>query len=484
MRVGVYAGRATALRRVLIATATLALCAAPAARATRYASPTGKASASCATPAAACDLRTAVEGVAKNEPASGETVVVATGTYPITSSVKPGATNMRIEGEAGQPRPVLKGNTSELIRIENSGALDYLTIVEEGTFEGIFASGATLERLRVIGSPSGEMLCQCYNGLIRDSVFIARAGSTGGAVGLNSNGGTAKETLRNDTIYSESEAAPAVWLDEQKPSGSLAWTLINTIAVNAAGGQDLRASAQSTITVNHSAYRKGLAEAEGTIANAGGNVSSAPLFASAAEGDFRELTSSPTLDAGLTEAENGPLDYEGNPRSAGPGTDIGAFEYQPPVVAPPGGTVEPIKVPLPAAVAPVITGAGLSARVFRATARGRAFAAARRTPRGAVLSWRDSEAASTVVRLARIATGHLSGHRCLAGRPTGRRRPCKREVALSKLDHTDVAGANTLHLTGRLHNRKLPPGSYTLTLTPSAGGLTGAPVAVLFRLAP
>src|SRR5262249_50955484 len=161
-------------------------------------------------PAEACDIRTAVEGTAKNEPALGEQVVIGPGVYTVTKTIETGAGNMHIEGEAGHPRPQIQGSISQLIRIANGGVLSYLAVEEESGSEGVFADGATLERLFVTGKPSGEMLCQCYDGLIRDSVFVATGGSNGGVVGVNSNGGTAHETLRNDTIYSEAKETPAI----------------------------------------------------------------------------------------------------------------------------------------------------------------------------------------------------------------------------------------------------------------------------------
>ena len=45
-----------------------------------------------------------------------------------------------------------------------------------------------------------------------------------------------------------------------------------------------------------------------TATNVNGNQTTAPAFANAGGGDFREAAGSPTLDAGIDSAANGPLD--------------------------------------------------------------------------------------------------------------------------------------------------------------------------------
>jgi hypothetical protein len=156
-------------------------------------------------------------------------------------------------------------------------------------------------------------------------VLVALAGSSGGAMG-HCNGGASHETLRGDTIYSQSAAAPAIELDQQGASGELELSASGTIAVNAAGGHDISATAHGKIAMTHSDYAS--PTGAGVIADGGGHVTAPPLFVDAATGDFRELAGAPTIDAGLNEA--GALDFEGNPRAAGAASDIGALEYQPP----------------------------------------------------------------------------------------------------------------------------------------------------------
>jgi hypothetical protein len=171
------------------------------------------------------------------------------------------------------------------------------------------------------------MLCQCYNGTLRDSVIVALPGSNRGAVGIWSNGGSATETLYNDTIYSEAALAPAIQLFQEAASGELFLNAYNTIAVNSAGGHDVSASLLGIIYITHSDYASPTGAVSST--SEGGNVKAPPLFTNAAAGDFRELVGSPTIDAGLNQPADGTLDFEGNPRQFGASTDIGAYEFSP-----------------------------------------------------------------------------------------------------------------------------------------------------------
>jgi Bacterial Ig domain len=317
------------------------LAGAPSAWAVRYASPTGASSSNCQTPATACALTTAVHGVGGNSPAKGEEVIVEPGNYSVSgSAIEPGAVGMSVHGVAGKPRPVITGHTTAVFRANgvDNLSLGYLDIEEQGGVEALGIDSGVLERLLISGTPGGPsgsyktVLCQCHNGTLRDSVIVALPGSTHGAVGIWSNGGSATETLYNDTIYSEAALAPAIQLFQESNIGTelelrLILNAYNTIAVNSAGGHDVSASLHGIIYLTHSDYASPTGAVSST--SEGGNVKAPPLFANAAAGDFRELVGSPTIDAGLNEPANGTLDFEGNPRQFGASTDIGAYEFSP-----------------------------------------------------------------------------------------------------------------------------------------------------------
>jgi hypothetical protein len=61
---------------------------------------------------------------------------------------------------------------------------------------------------------------------------------------------------------------------------------------------------------------------------------------------------------------------------------------------------------------------------------------------------------------------------------------CTRSVALrGYFTHTDIAGANSFHFSGRLNRRSLPPAAYKLTASPrTVDGTTGTAASVSFRI--
>ena len=103
---------------------------------------------------------------------------------------------------------------------------------------------------------------------------------------------------------------------------------------------------------------------------------------------------------------------------------------------------------------------------------------------GAVISYRDTLAATTTFTVARALPGRKSGRRCL--KPTTRSRHGKRCTRFVRVrgsfSHRDSVGANRVGFTGRLRGRALAPGSYRLSATPRASGKTGHAVAAGFRI--
>ncbi|HZR16313.1 MAG TPA: choice-of-anchor Q domain-containing protein [Verrucomicrobiae bacterium] len=61
-----------------------------------------------------------------------------------------------------------------------------------------------------------------------------------------------------------------------------------------------------------------------------GNITNAPLFLDAANGDFRLQPGSPCINSGLNELAAGQTDLDGHPRISGGTVDIGAYEFQNP----------------------------------------------------------------------------------------------------------------------------------------------------------
>jgi hypothetical protein len=141
----------------------------------------------------------------------------------------------------------------------------------------------------------------------------------------------------------------------------------------------------------------------------------------------------------------------------------------------------PTPIPTPLPKAPVVSSARLFPTSFVAAARGASLTRAR--PTGTTISYRDSQNATTTFAILRPTPGHRSGRRCLAGRPRRGQRRCTLLLTKGSFTHRDRAGAVRVHFSGRARGRKLARGSYLVTLTPRASGMTGRSVRLSFRIA-
>jgi hypothetical protein len=104
--------------------------------------------------------------------------------------------------------------------------------------------------------------------------------------------------------------------------------------------------------------------------------------------------------------------------------------------------------------------------------------------RGTTVSFRLSEAAQVKLSFERKLAGHKAGGKCVA--PAKRGRPsCTRYSRIrTTLKLQGKAGANSLHLKGRLSRaHSLAPGRYRLTLLATdSQGKRSAPATTSFRL--
>ena len=137
----------------------------------------------------------------------------------------------------------------------------------------------------------------------------------------------------------------------------------------------------------------------------------------------------------------------------------------------------PHAVPTPTAVLSRLT---ISPHAFAVAARSMSLA----RKAGAVISYRDTLAATTTFTVARALPGRKSGRRCL--KPTTHNRHGKRCTRFARVrgsfSHRDSVGANRVGFTGRLRGRALAPGSYRLSATPRVNGKTGRAVVTGFRI--
>jgi hypothetical protein len=328
----------------------------------RFAAPSAQGTGNCSSAADACTLANALSGAA-----TGDELILAgdAGTYgtqatPIaTTLTAPGGVyTLSIHGAAGQPRPVIYSSASIAVQLLgwfdgegfSVGDIDLEHVVNGGS--GLEVDGS-LDHVLVYSSASSDFACN-VSGLAKASVSIIDSeciadGSMSYALFQQNNGpptGTATIALRNDTF--EASGPSSLGVSVSANGGvSAAVTATNMIAHGAFKDLDAYrfAGASVSFALNHSNYATTLAEPGTAITLPGSatNQVTEPLFVDAASEDFQEAPGSPTIGAGITEAANGSTDLEGNPRTTGGLTDIGAFQAAAPapVVEPPGsGTTQ------------------------------------------------------------------------------------------------------------------------------------------------
>jgi hypothetical protein len=118
---------------------------------------------------------------------------------------------------------------------------------------------------------------------------------------------------------------------------------------------------------------------------------------------------------------------------------------------------------------------------FRAASTGGSIARKRKT--GTTITYTDSQAARTTFTVLKPQPAVMDKHRrCVKATRRRRGKRCTRYVTIGSFTHTDVAGRNSFHFTGRLGARKLKPGRYKLQAVPRANGITGGAATIPFGI--
>jgi hypothetical protein len=214
-----------------------------------------------------------------------------------------------------------------------------------------------------------------------------------------------------------------------------------------------------------------------------------PLQDNGGSTDTRAITSaSPAFNAGLACVAT---DQRGVTRPQGAACDIGAFELE---VGPGGGDSGGGGGGAGggSTVTAAVSRLGVSPSVFPAAASGPSALTARRrtTTRktGAKVSYTLNEPAAVRFTVQQTQPGRKTGKgkkaRCVPQTKKNRKaKKCTRVVTLrGSFAQNGKAGANSFRFTGRLAGKKLPPGRYTLVVTPTANGKTGRAVSTPFRI--
>lgn len=362
--------------------------------------------------------------------------------------------------------------------VETSG------VVEDSTISGglrLVGRRAVARRVVASGSPaiSGE-------GLVVDSLAHA-TGRGAAAIAVDSPLGGVLRVVNATAI---SPSGPALLSADRIVPGNSLDSDFNFLEVTdtiARGTPDMRVAptacpagsvcTEGRIVIDHSNFQTSESTRDGIpnptlpqLANQSGD----PLFADAAGGDFHLLTGSPAIDAGDDPSERSlATDLDGRPRVRGAAVDIGAFEFSPPVSAPPDdgggdsagdppGTTNPpgtTDAPGTTDPPPDTTAPALSLSLSRS----RIGLGSRAT-----LTATTSEAGQVTIALQRRHAGKPKARFTAIGKPIVRK--------------ATAPGSVKLTFRSRIAGRRLTPGRYRFVVTATdAAGNRSAPRTVGFR---
>jgi hypothetical protein len=311
--------------------AALALLPAGSAAATvRYTTPTGSASASC-DKGDECSLYKAFSVAT-----SSDEIVLAPGTYNPGTSLLTSA-DVSLHGTAGQPRPVIVENNS-LIELTGAGStaadLEIRSTLHSGNaFE---VDGPSVERVVVKVTPTvgGNGTACVFQGavVVRDVTCWTRgaAGTSEDALSTGSTtSGNRTSVLRNVTaIVTGGESGRALYAAADNGT-THTLRAFNTIARSDSAADIYLAAFPGGTTFGHTTntnYEDTTSVGASTLTDNTPKQTAAPVFVDLVNGDLREAPTSPTIDAGLNDPENGATDPDGVPRTVNGTTDIGAYE--------------------------------------------------------------------------------------------------------------------------------------------------------------
>ena len=488
-----------ASKTIVICLVVCATVTAPAGAAnTWYAAPGGPASGPCSQPSP-CSAQYALVG--NPSLAAGDTVIMAGGDYTLSEGIGV-AQPISIEGATSGPPThlILFGGTymaalvyDPLVTFSNPvHVTDISTTVSKANGKGIAVANTgpapvVLDRVRGEASGSGgagielDQRAGSPTMVVRDSVFRT-TGSGSTAVTLNgARDGTSSFDLRNVVADSRNPIgttgislhANASYGPVVDTCGTASATLQNVYARAAAGADfDLTAAGipypgcSATIASSHSNWRGSTVNLEGVVNSDSDQHDSDALFADAAGGDYHEIAGSPTIDAGLTDPLDGPLDFDNQSRVMGAAPDIGADEFQPPAGgagAGSGGAQD--------TVAPFGTAISFSPSSFAGESGGASIS---KGVKGTTVSYKVSEQANVAFTVRRQVKGRKKGKKCVARRKRGRRCTTFKAVRGS-FARLSTSGTNSFHFTGVVAGKRLKPGRYRMSGVPTdASGNAGS----------
>jgi hypothetical protein len=123
-------------------------------------------------------------------------------------------------------------------------------------------------------------------------------------------------------------------------------------------------------------------------------------------------------------------------------------------------------------LAGVISALSISPKAFAAAPSGATISTATAAKKGkkgkkkygATVGYRDSQTATTTFTVLREESGRTQGKSCKKPSKSNRHgKRCTLYAPVGSFSHADLAGANSLHFSGRLSGKKLARGRYRLS---------------------
>jgi hypothetical protein len=444
--------------------ACLAVVPASALGATRYASPTGTGATPC-TEAEPCSIETALDRDEGLE--NGDTVLLAPGTYTPSGELAPLRLNLTIEGEPGEPLPLIEAAGTRGLFLQDVATVRDLRIHStSATSSGLVMSreGSVAERVE----STGEAVVACDFGemTVKSALCVTEASNGVGVLSDLSGVGVRMEPQ----LYNVTAIGGAIGIEAiANESAQVRIEAFNTIARGAEYDIFARSVAPPTseaeITIKHSNFAHAGTEGNGEVSSptVDGNQSAAPVFVDEVGGDFREAATSPTVDAGSATYPVGAFDLAGAARTITcEGTayvDIGAYELGecPPPKEPEkpqtggGGTGSPTPIigggRPPGPPAPKLTNLALTPSSFAVSGK----------KKGTTISFSLSESATVKLEV--------------FGKKNGKGKPVRFGTLPAVHGHVH---SNRVRFAGKLKGKSLAPGKYTLRVTATTSVLKSA----------
>ncbi|HEU4739744.1 MAG TPA: hypothetical protein VFS54_11800 [Solirubrobacterales bacterium] len=308
--------------------------------ATRFAAPGGGMVPGCAQ-VAPCSLEYAITAAS-----AGDEVVVTPGQYTVGTTIET-ETPLWIHGQPGVVKPRIFAADKSVLKSFAPQRITDLSFESTNNPDGALfvpADGTVLERLEIFARGAESLGLRPGNDFtMTDTLILAENSLDATGVFIQ---GTASGTvqLRNDTIVAEGSDAVGLSVFMVGKNSALTVEATNVIVSGTRTDALAQKSSEATgSTVAAHFDHSNLDSSEGSVTSTNGQTAP-PQFTPPNPRGFQQAATSPTIDAGVNDPRNGPVDIDGRPRALPRNrscevpdppaiTDIGAYEFDPGILA-------------------------------------------------------------------------------------------------------------------------------------------------------